>query len=973
MKDVEELEDAAEDAAELAVVAIGGSTGWRAAASVVAGLPARPGFAIVVLAEVDDLDTAVAELRERAKVEADIARDDDLLVADRVYVVPAAYDAVIRGRRVRLLAPPVAGRARIDRLFRSLADDVARLGTAVVMSGEGVDGSIGVKRVKEAGGLVVVQAPEDAECDRAPRAAIATGLPDLVLRAADMAPRLVELAGERATPLDDRPIQEAAEALRDILALVRIRSGHDFSAYKRATLLRRIGRRMQVSQLETIGGYLRYLREQPGELSGLLRDLLISVTNFFRDPDAFAVLADQVVPRLFAGKHGRDQVRVWVAGCASGEEAYTLAMLLSDHAQHLDDPPQIVIFATDIDEDALAEGRAGRYPDTIAADVPRSDLDKYFAREGSLYRVRKELRELVLFSPHNVLRDPPFSRLDLVSCRNLLIYLNRAAQDRVLGTFHFALRDNGYLLLGSSESAEGGPGYFTAVDAKQRIYGRGRVPAGVRIDHVLPSGRWQLTAAPPAPVEGIGERALPVGDLHHRLVELYAPPSVVVDDELDIVHLSEHANRFLTLSGGEPTRQLIRLAHPALRLDLRTAIYDAKQPGAGRTTRLVRFVDGEMARAVEITVQLVDLPDHRRGLALVMFDERGPDEVPPPVPASRPIDPDVEPMVRQLEDELHRTRDHLRSTIEQYEASLEELKASNEELHAINEELRSATEELETSKEELQSVNEELTTLNLELKLKVDEITRANSDLQNLMTSTDIAVVFLDRELHIKRFTERARDLFNVIGSDIGRPIDHVTHRLDVSDLGECAGHVLQTLRTVEREVRGKDGRRYLARILPYRSLDDRIEGVVLTFLEVSKLRRAEDALRDRDALLRIAERAGSAGFWELHVARREFKLTTECARLHGLAAGGAFDLDGFLAHVNADDRYQLRAALDAALARTDDLDVEYRVADAPGSERWVWTLGRVLGAAGTEGHAMVSGISVDVTDAAGDRRARRE
>jgi two-component system, chemotaxis family, CheB/CheR fusion protein len=782
----------------------------------------------------------VVEVRDRAQIEA-----------DRVYVVPAISEGTFHSGEL-LVTTMGEARAPIDRLLRSMAEGLGGQVAAVILAGRGADGVIGIKRVKEAGGLTIAQVP-DGEDTEMPRAAIATGMIDLVLPLGDIASRLARFGRQttESASLEEEPRAPdgVADTLRDILALVRIRSGHDFASYKRATLYRRVSRRMQVCQSESIGAYHQFLRENPGELAHLLRDFLISVTNFFRDRSAFDALASTVVPKLFAGKTAGDQVRVWVSGCATGEEAYSLGIMLCEHARAISHAPQIQIFATDIDEDALGEARNGRYPSTIAVDVAPERLQRFFTVDGDYYRVSKELRDLVLFSPHNLLRDPPFSRLDLISCRNLLIYLNRDAQDRALNVFHFGLRPDGFLFLGSSESAEN-TSLFGCIDTKHRLYIRR--PGAVRLggDAIMPTGRWHTPDPPPAPPQI--ERGS-AGELHHRVVEQYAPPSILVNEELDVVHVSEHAGRLLRITGGEPSRQLLRLIHPALRADLRSAIYAARQSERGSDLRIVRFKDEDSGpRAVEIRVRTLARPELGQGSLLVMLDELDPARN--AAGTEQEANGALEPVMRELEDELRRTREQLRTTIEQYETSLEELKASNEELQAINEELRSATEELETSKEELQSVNEELTTLNHELKLKVDEISHANSDLQNLMTSTDIGVMFLDRGLNIKRFTPRLQDLFNVIPGDIGRPLAHLTHRLEAEDLPQLAQLVLQSLRTLEREVRTRDGRRYLARLLPYRSLEDRIDGVVLTFVEVSDLRDAVDARRRSEAALLASE-----------------------------------------------------------------------------------------------------------------------
>ncbi|HUQ06707.1 MAG TPA: CheR family methyltransferase [Kofleriaceae bacterium] len=801
-----------------------------------------------------DVDApGLSSLRRASNMPLVDARDGVTLETGQVFVVPSHDEVRLHDGRIQIVKRN-GGRspATTDGLVRSLADGLGRETIVVIMPGATGDLDLGIKRVKEAGGLSIQLVPDLAEDARLDSPNI--GSVDLVIAVSELPTRLTafERRGGEALLLDDDPRSHDAihDGLRDLLTLVRVRTGHDFSSYKRATLYRRVARRMQVCGTESILDYHRHLREEPAELGRLLRDFLISVTNFFRDPEAFTALEQHVIPRLFQHRD-QEQVRVWVAGCATGEEAYSIAMLLAEHAAMVNAPPPQV-FATDIDEAALAEARAGRYPESIALDVRADRLERFFERDAGSYRVRKELREIILFSPHNVLRDPPFSRLDLVTCRNLLIYLNRDAQDRVLNMFHFGLRHDGYLFLGSSETAESTAMQFSVVEAKQRIYARRLTTTALGFDAVHTSGRWQVP--PASPSLGGPERSLAFGDVHHRVVEKYAPPSVLVNDELDVVHVSEHAGKFLLMAGGEPTRQLLRLVLPALRLDLRTAIYAARQPqSSGSDTRVVRFDDDGRVRVIHLETRVVDLAELDRDLVLVLFDERAAEATDVAI-VSAAADPTIEPVVREIEDELHRTREQLRTTIEQYETSLEELKASNEELHAINEELRSATEELETSKEEQQSINEELTTVNHELKSKVDEVSRANSDLQNLMTSTDIGVLFLDRHLNIKRFTPRAQELINVIATDIGRPLGHLTHRLDYDELPTAAASVLQTLRVFEREVKSSDGRRFLARLLPYRSVDDRIEGVVLTFVDVTDLRAAEDARKTSEAALRVSE-----------------------------------------------------------------------------------------------------------------------
>ncbi|MDQ3296252.1 MAG: PAS domain-containing protein [Myxococcota bacterium] len=822
-------------------VAIMGGEDVRSITAVVRAMHEQVGFAVVIATPLErELVEALRPVSSLPIIDVD---GEVRLEHGRIFIVPSRHDVTVRDQMIVVNRSVTSG-GTLDRLLRSAAHDIGRNTVAVILPGPGSDGVIGLKTIKESGGVTIAHTPEGEEDGEMPRAAIATGFVDLVLSGSDIARRLFSLAND---VYDSPALSE--EMLRDILTMVRIRTGHDFSSYKRATLYRRIARRMQVCETPTLADYQRYLRDHPRELASLLRDFLISVTCFFRDTEAYDALAQHVIPRLFANRAAGEQIRVWVAGCASGEEAYSIGMLLAEHASRGADRPSIQVFATDIDEEALAEARAGRYPEAIAVDVSPERLARFFVHENRGYRVAKELREMMLFSPHNVLRDPPFSRLDLVSCRNLLIYMNRDAQDRALNTFHFALRPEGYLFLGSSETVETASIQYAPVDGAQRLFIRRQTTSSLNLDGMRLGPRIQLPLEPR--VAAVPDRVATFGELHHRLVEAYAPPSVIVNDERDVVHMSEHGAAYLQFGGGEPTRQLFRIVLPALRPDLRTAIYAARETRE-TVIRTVRFDDDGQPRAIELTVHALDLAG-AHGMYLLMFRELpAPDQL--PEPAAPPSDAFIEPVVREIEDELHRTRDQLRTTIEQYETSLEEIKASNEELHAINEEVRSTSEEIETSKEELQSVNEELTTLNHELKVKVDELSRANNDLQNLMTSTDIGVLFLDRGLNLKRFTRRAHDLFNVIPSDIGRPLEHVTHRLEADDLVESARAVLQHLRLIEREITSRDGRRYFTRLLPYRSLEDRIDGVAITFVDVTDLHDAVEGRRRSEAALQISE-----------------------------------------------------------------------------------------------------------------------
>jgi two-component system, chemotaxis family, CheB/CheR fusion protein len=857
----------------LPMVGLGGSAGAiQALQAFFKAVPPNPGMAFVVVLHLSpDYESTLPQVLQRATaMPVRQASASQVVEADTVYVIPPGKSIeALDGRLVlRDASPLVGGRhVAVDLFLRTLADTHGPHAAAVVLSGADGDGAIGIKRIKERGGLTVCQDPQEAEHASMPRTAIDTGMVDWVLPVAEMPARLMQYFGiekQLQLPPEDVPGPAAAGAgqgadsesqLRDVLALLRSRTGRDFSVYKRATVLRRIARRMQVNAVHDLGAYLDCLRTRHGEANALLQDLLISVTNFFRDAECFAALEAEIA-QMFRGKGPGDTIRVWVPACATGEEAYSIAMILAEKARELDAPPVLQVFGTDLDEQAIRAAREGVYPLTIEADVSEDRLRRFFVRELHGYHVRRELRELVLFAQHDLLKDAPFSRLDLVSCRNLLIYLSREAQQRVFDTLHFALVPGGRLFLGSSESAEEAAAQFAVIDKKHRIYMTRAATRMLLPVPATPDGRGVALAlqhrAPRVPVVAtaaldwgsnvtgarLPARSVSWGELHLKLLEAIAPPSVLVDAEQVILHLSASAGRVMQFGGGEPSTNLLRVVHPQLRVELRAALLQAIESGERTETEVGPLaIEG---KDVDVTMRVVPAREVGEALYLVTFtmSPHGERQV---VRASDEARPDAEPAARQLERELERVKGQLRETVEQYEASTEELKANNEELQAMNEELRSATEELETSREELQSINEELITVNHELKGKVDELALANSDMHNLMNATEIATVFLDRDLCITRYTPAAISLFNLIATDVGRPLADLATRLEYPQLSADAHGVLARLVPVQREVGLPDGRWFLARLLPYRTMEDRIAGVVLSFIDITERKQAEE------------------------------------------------------------------------------------------------------------------------------------
>lgn len=772
------------------------------------------------------------------------------LEPNHIYVIPPNQQLFAANNQLSLapFSEPRGLRTPIDYFFNSLAETHGD-GFAIVLSGGGSDGTSGLKSIKEQGGLVLVQDPLEAEYDSMPRSAIATGLADLVLPVRELAARLPALVRNKsnfqAAPQELAVREEAT--LRQILTHLRSRTGHDFSQYKRATVLRRIERRIHVSGKTTFADYLVYLQQSDDEVNALFADMLISVTAFFRDPASFATLAGRIIPELFANRTATEQIRIWVPGCATGEEAYSLAMILLEQIADAETYPEIQIFASDLDEGALTTAREGRYLKTIEADVSEERLQRFFTKEGSYYRIKKEVRKLVLFANHSLLADPPFSRLDLISCRNLLIYLDRPLQQQIFKLFHYALLPGRYLFLGSSEHVEGAAMLFRVVNRSCRIYQR-RTQTGEQRPTLPDLLLTPAQSRPPLRREPRSE-SYQDADFHHKVLEEYGPPSLLVDADFNTVHLSETVGRYLQPPGGRPTYHITSLVRPELQLELYSALQQAFEHHEASLSPLIPVQFDGARHGVQLMVRPLRRDATLERLTLVVFIE-GPPLLATPV--DQPAEPDADETVRQLRMGLQQSQQRLQTTREEHEVATEELRASNEELQSINEEHRSATEELETSKEELQSMNEELQTVNLELKNKLEEISRAHSDLQNFMTVTEIGTLFLDLDLRIRRFTPRIAALFNLVDNDLGRPVTLFNHQLLYPMLQQDAETVLQNLRPIEREVWTKDAHCYLVRLRPYRTVEDKIDGVVITFVDITEREKAKEALQQSEEYYRL-------------------------------------------------------------------------------------------------------------------------
>jgi two-component system CheB/CheR fusion protein len=834
------------------VVGIGASAGGLAALrTFFEHLPEDTGLTFVVVVHLSpEHESHLADLLQpHVRMPVCQVTETVPLEANHVYVIPpnANLNSIDTHLRLSELEESRRERAPIDHFFRTLAKTHDGHAIGVILTGTGSDGALGIKEIKAKNGLTIVQDPNDAEYDGMPQSAIATGQVDLVLPLVSIPAAIVRFSQTQprfdVATSDGAPVDASLQLLQRIFVQVRVHTGIDFNHYKRSTIIRRITRRMQIRNVEELSAYLAMLGDGREEVRALAEDLLITVTNFFRDGPVFESLARDVLPPLFEGKGPEDEIRAWSVGCATGEEAYSLAILLLEEAARRDEAPRIQVFASDLHAGSIARARDGFYPGEIAADVSADRLARFFHVEDGGYRIRKDVREKVVFTPHNLLGDPPFSRLDLIVCRNVLIYLRREVQRGVAELFHYALRPNGVLVLGTSETIDG-TDLFVAEDKRLCLYRKRNVPPQEPRLPVFAFSRTPFVDETVAPLRLADKAAY--GSLHQRVVERYGPPSLLLNADDRIVHLSDHAGRYLVHPGGEITAHVFKLLRADLRIDLRAllqTVRERREPARSRPIAV--HLDG---RTVMVVIDVRPALDaHQDGFALVLFDEHagaGSEVVGPGQVESLAAGLANGERVRELATELELARRRLEINLQEYETSQEEMKAANEELQSANEELRSTMEELETSKEELQSMNEELQTVNQEHRHKVEELAQLSSDLQNLLSATDIATFFLDRELRIMRFTPKVGELFNVRMTDRGRPLSDLTHRLGSADLLTDANDVLAHLLPIDREVRDEAGRWSMTRVLPYRTTAGPVAGVVITFVEITDRRRAEEALR---------------------------------------------------------------------------------------------------------------------------------
>ena len=847
------------------IVGIGASAGGLEALEQFLGrVPAGSGMAFVIVQHLDPTRKGVmAELLQRnTSMKVFHVKDRTRVRPNCVYVIPPNKDMSILHGILHLFEPAAARGLRlpIDFFLRSLAQDQQQKSIGVILSGMGSDGTLGLRDIKEKAGLALAQEPASAKFDSMPRNVIDAGLVDIVAPVEELPGRILAYL-QHSPAIATKPAaafeEKMQSALEKILILLRTRTGHDFSQYKRNTLYRRIERRMSIHQIEKIAIYVRYLQENSQELDLLFKELLIGVTSFFRDPLAWEQLREETLPALLASRPP-GPLRAWVAGCSTGEEAYSLAMVFKEVMDKLKPKPgfKLQIFATDLDRDAIDKARQGIFPENISADVTARQLTRFFTKDEHGYRVRPEIREMVIFSPHSLIMDPPFTKLDFLSCRNLLIYLTLAMQQKLFPLFHYSLNPDGVLFLGSAETVGNFTDLFVAVNGKARIFRK--------VQSTLPAEPIEFPSSF-APALPAGTETRPISkpspslqSLTEQLVlQRYAPPSVLANNEGNILYISGRTGKYLEPAAGKANWNIFAMAREGLRYELTGAFQKALRQEGPVQLRGLKIKTDDGQKFVDITVEKLEETEALRGLVMIVFtDAAAPVETKTPDRAGKP--PARNHQVAVLERALREVRAELQNTREQMQTSQEELKSTNEEMQSTNEEMQSTNEELTTSKEEMQSLNEELQTVNTELQGKVDELSRSNNDMKNLLNSTDIATLFLDKDLKVRRFTTQATKIIKLIPSDIGRPITDLASDLIYPELPEDAREVLRKLGYTEKPMSTRDGRWFTVRVMPYRTLDDRIDGVVITFGDISVAKKLEGKLRDKQGVLenRLADQS---------------------------------------------------------------------------------------------------------------------
>ena len=842
-----------EKTAPFPIVGIGASAGGlEALEQFIENVPAGSGMAFVIVQHLDPTHKGImSELLQRTTgMKVVQVKDGTKVMPDCVYVIPPNKDMSILHGTLHLLDPtaPRGLRLPIDFFLHSLAQDRQEHSIGVILSGMGSDGTLGLRAIKEKAGVVLVQEPASARFDGMPRSAIDAGLADITAPANEL-PMMIH-AYQQRTPLAAKsriPMEDKAQSgLEKVVILLRAHTGHDFSLYKKNTLYRRIERRMGIHQIGKLPAYVRYLQQNSQEVDLLFKELLIGVTNFFRDPAVWEQLRDRIFPELFKSRSSGQTLRAWVPGCSTGEEAYSLAMVFKEAVEKVrpDRRFNLQIFATDLDQDAIEKARQGLFPVNITADVSEERLKQFFTKHENSYRVHKEIREMVVFAHQNLIMDPPFTKLDILCCRNLLIYLTSDVQKKLIPLFHYSLAPDGILLLGSSETIGTHTKLFEPIDTKLRLFRRTDTalsPASIEFPSSFIAGQRHVETSRPAtnPEAGFQSAA------DQLILRRYALPTVLANDQGDILYISGRTGKYLEPAAGKANWNLFAMIREELRYELSSAFHQALRNNECITLSGLTIKDPAGEQCVDITVEKLEETGPLQGLVMIVFTDVANVVETSQIPAkSRPINK----RQAELERELLRARTEVRSMHDEMQTTQEEFRSTNEELQSTNEELQSTNEELTTSKEEMQSLNEELQTVNSELQSKVDELSQISSDMNNLLNSTGIATLFLDNNLNVRRFTSHTTEIIKLIPTDVGRPITDLTSELRYPELSADAQEVLRTLAFIEKPIAASNGRWFSVRIMPYRTLDNQIDGVVITLADISEAKKLEAELKAKQA-----------------------------------------------------------------------------------------------------------------------------
>jgi len=847
------------------VVGLGASAGGlEALKAFFTKVPPTSGMAFIVLVHMTPNQPSLmpALLQKTTSIPVSAAKDEEPLEPNRAYVIPPNKDISVYNGKIQLL-DMTTKRALlpIDYFFRSLAQDQGENAAAIVLSGMGTDGTLGIKEIKVHNGLVFVQSEDSAGYDGMPRSAINTGIVDMIMAPADMPEKLIRYFSHAARQSQDIPAQLPVKEdgwIHKIYAILRSHVGHDFSSYKRNTILRCISRRMNLNHISSHEDYMRYLRENPDETDALFRELLIGVTSFFRDPESFDVLKTDVLPDLLETLMPDATFRAWIPGCSTGEEVYSLVITLKEVLDKTSNRINLQIFGTDIDNRAISKARQGVYPCSIKADLGEERVNRFFIQEGYFYRIRKEIRDCVVFSVQNVIKDPPFSRLNLMCCRNLLIYLNTDAQKKLLPLFHYTLIPGGVLMLGSSETIGSATDLFETINKKWRIFRRREVPKAIRQIVNFPTGPLVLEPPQDSSAANPQNKAFDTSYLTQKVVlELFAPTAVLTNSNGDIINIQGRTGKYLETPSGPVTNNILDMVREGLRIELSAALRAARSSAVQVTKKRLSVKTNGDYQLIDLHVCPLKKPNELAGRLLVVFEDIESESMDETGDHAGKDDSSLaSTRIAELERELQTTRESHQATIEELESSNEELKSTNEEIQSANEELQSTNEELDSSREELQSLNEELQTVNAELQGKVEELSAAHDDMRNLLNSTEIANIFVDNNMQVRRFTPESTMIVNLIPTDIGRPIRHVASNLKYDNMIRDLEKVLQYLTPVETEVQTDEGRWFNMRIIPYRTRDNRIDGAVMTFTSIDDQKKVNNQLEDS---LKEAENA-----WEL-------------------------------------------------------------------------------------------------------------